>query len=638
MNHKGKWYQGQVQTKIRSLYSHAHRKVLITLLDAFKFRTNTSDEYFILEAIELIKKHRDDSVKYFPDTNLVPIKHVISGEWHSNVIEESGKTIQINRINYEIAVLNTLRDKLRCKLIWIDGAYRYRNPDEDLPQDFDQNREYYFNLMSLPPVAEDFINSLKGKLDLNLKQLNDTILGNEKVKIINKDGGRIKLSPSDAQAEPTNLKKLHHKIQNRWSTINLIDILKEVDLRVGFTNHFHTVASRENISKEALQKRLLLGLYGIGSNAGLKRISAANEDVTYSDLRYVKRRFINSVNIRAAIAEVINNILDIKDARIWGEATTSVACDSTKVSAWDQNLMTEWHTRYRGRGVMIYWHVDTKSTCIYSQLKTCSSSEVGSMIKGILQHCTKMEIDQAYVDTHGQSTVGFAASYLLNFDLLPRLKNLYKQKLYFSSSKHKADYPNIEAILKDAINWNVIEENYDSVVKHMVALKTNIVEPDVLIKRFSNDNYQHPVYKALAEIGKAVKTIFLCRYLMDEALRIEIHEALNVVERLNSIMGFIFYGKLGEISTNHKDDQELSILCLHLLQVCMVYINTLIIQDVLSESEWENILTTADKRALSPLIHAHINPYGLFPLDLKKRIRIIVPDETSNEETDEVTA
>ena len=192
--------------------------------------------------------------------------------------------------------------------------------------------------------------------------------------------------------------------------------------------------------------------------------------------------------------------------------------------------------------------------------------------------------------------------------------------------------------MKDAINWNVIEENYDAVVKHMVALKTNIVEPDVLIKRFSNDNYQHPVYKALAEIGKAVKTIFLCRYLMDESLRIEIHEALNVVERLNSVMGFIFYGKLGEISTNHKDDQELSVLCLHLLQVCMVYINTLIIQEVLSESEWENLLTAADKRVLSPLIHVHINPYGLFPLDLQKRIRIIIPDEANDLGAGEVAA
>lgn len=119
-----------------------------------------------------------------------------------------------------------------------------------------------------------------------------------------------------------------------------------------------------------------------------------------------------------------------------------------------------------------------------------------------------------------------------------------------------------------------------------------------------------------------MKTIFLCRNLSSEELRIEIHESLNVVERLNSIMGFIFYGKLGEISTNKKDDQELAVVCLHLLQVCIVYINTLIIQEVLSDPKWMNKLTPEDKRALTPLIHAHINPYGLFPLDLAQRLII----------------
>lgn len=109
-----------------------------------------------------------------------------------------------------------------------------------------------------------------------------------------------------------------------------------------------------------------------------------------------------------------------------------------------------------------------------------------------------------------------------------------------------------------------------------------------------------------------------------EELRVEINEALNVVERLNSIMGFIFYGKLGEIANNNKEDHELSIVCLHLLQVCMVYINTLIVQQALSEQGWENRLTDEDKRALIPLLHSHINPYGLSPLNLEERLLIEV--------------
>jgi TnpA family transposase len=620
---KGKWYQTQVHLKMHSLYSHAHRRTLLTLLDSLSFKTNLNDSKPLLEAINIIKFNRDSSHEYYSDDIDVPVKNVIPNEWLSLVIIKSENGFQqINRINYEISVLQELKKQLNCKMIWIDGSFRYRDPNHDLPKDFDENREHYYGLLGLPLNADEFIAPRKKELHNNLTSLNDSILHNKKVEIINKDGGHIKISPYEPQAEPVNIKKLHQAIKKEYGTINLIDILKESDLQIEFTNLIQTVASRENIPRETLQFRILLCLYAIGTNTGLKCVSSANEFINYDDLRYVKRRFITVENVRLILVEIINKILDIRDPRIWGTATTSVSCDSKKISVWDQNLMVEWHARYRGRGVMVYWHVDENALCIYSQLKTCSSSEVGSMLKGILQHCTNMEMNQVYSDTHGQSTLAFGVSELLDFDLLPRLKNIYVQKLYYPSPSQKGEYKNLELILKEPINWKLIEDHYDEAIKHVIALKIGTMEPDIFVRRFSKDNYQHPVYRAIIEIGKVSKTNFLCRYLMIEELRIEIHEAQNVVERLNSVMGFIFYGKLGEISTNIKEYQELGIVCLHLLQACMAYINTLIFQKVLSQPEWQNILTPEDKRALNVLFHSHINPYGLFPLDLSKRLGI----------------
>ena len=75
--------------------------------------------------------------------------------------------------------------------------------------------------------------------------------------------------------------------------------------------------------------------------------------------------------------------------------------------------------RYGGPGVMICWHIERRSSYIYSQLKHCSSSEVAAMIEGLLRHCTDAEIDTNYLDTHGASMVGFAFTELLEFRLLP---------------------------------------------------------------------------------------------------------------------------------------------------------------------------------------------------------------------------
>jgi len=67
MKHSGnRWYQSQVNTKVRSLYSHAHRKTLLELLDAFSFQANTSEGRSFLEAIAFIKEHQDLTDTYYP--------------------------------------------------------------------------------------------------------------------------------------------------------------------------------------------------------------------------------------------------------------------------------------------------------------------------------------------------------------------------------------------------------------------------------------------------------------------------------------------------------------------------------------------------------------------------------------------
>lgn len=67
---------------------------------------------------------------------------------------------------------------------------------------------------------------------------------------------------------------------------------------------------------------------------------------------------------------------------------------------------------------------------------------------------------------------------------------------------------------------------------------------------------------------------------------------------------------------------QLSMLTLHLLQNALVYINTLMLQRVLSATAWVTRLTMEDLRALTPLIYAHVSPYGHFLLDMLTRLDI----------------
>lgn len=76
-----------------------------------------------------------------------------------------------------------------------------------------------------------------------------------------------------------------------------------------------------------------------------------------------------------------------------------------------------------------------------------------------------------------------------------------------------------------------------------------------------------------------------------------------------------------------EENQELSVLSLHLLQICLVYINTLMIQRVLQEKHWSGKLTPEDQRALTPLIYSHVTPYGTFRLDMNERLSLLSEPE-----------
>ncbi len=618
----GPAYRKQVQTVMRNSWRSHYRRLLPRLLATLEFRSNNDAHRPVIDALHLLKKYANNKARNYPPDEMVPLDGIVLGPWKDAIYDEDKKGARkVNCVIYEICVLQILRERLRCKEIWVIGASRYRNPDEDLPTDFDSRRGAYYAALRLPQDGKVFIDTLRQEVEHELKKFNEELPGNKHVHLLDRNKGWISLSPLEAQDEPDNLAAMKGELTERWPMTSLLDIFKESDLRINFTDVFRSVTPREGLDRDLLHERLLLSLYGMGSNTGLRRMSSGQPGHTYRDLLYVRHRYITKDCLRQAIALVANAIFHVRLPEIWGEGTTACASDSKKFGAWDQNLMTEWHARYGGPGVMIYWHVERKSTCIYSQLKTCSSSEVAAMIEGVLRHCTEMSVDKQYVDSHGQSEVGFAFCRLLNFQLLPRLKGIHRQKLYCSEAGGAERYPNLRLILSPRpINWDLICQQYDQMVKYATALRIGTAQTEDILRRFTRNNVQHPTYRALAEMGRACKTTFLCRYLGSLALRHEIQEALNVIEHWNNVNDFIRFGKGGDFATNQLEEREISMLALHLLQICLVYINTLMIQRVLEGRDWMSRLTEADRRGLTPLFFGNVNPYGSFRLDMNTRL------------------
>jgi hypothetical protein len=140
----------------------------------------------------------------------------------------------------------------------------------------------------------------------------------------------ISVPQLDKLPEPTNLAALKAEVQRRWGTIDLLDILKNTDLFTGFTDEFVSVATREALPKDVLRRRLLLCLFALGTNMGIRQMVATGEhEEDEGALRRVRASHITRENLRAAIVKVVNATFAARDPRWWGKATTT-ASDSKR--------------------------------------------------------------------------------------------------------------------------------------------------------------------------------------------------------------------------------------------------------------------------------------------------------------------
>ena len=620
---KGPVYRRTVQTTLKASYTNHYRKGLIELLEVLEFRSNNATHRPVVQALELIRRYaKAGNTTYYPLGEHAPVHRGTEGQWADLVYREDTRgRRRVVRMVYEVVTFQALREQLRCKEVWVVGSGRWRDPDEDLPADFEARRAEHYGELRKPRDPEVFIGELRAEMTRELTDLDTTIADLDWVTIAERKAGAIKFTAPDASPEPRNLRQVKNEVARRWDVVPLIDMLKEAVLRTGCLARITAVTGGGTLAPEVLAERLMLAIYAYGTNTGIRSVAGGAHGHTEEEIRYVRRRYLTLEAARQIAVEIANATFAARDTGLWGAGSTAVASDSTHFRAWDQNLFTEWHSRYGGRGILVYWHVERGSVVVHSQTLRASASEVAAMVEGAIRHGTTMSVEGNYVDSHGQSEIGFGVTRLLNVDLLPRIKQINRVKLYRPAAGEPDAYANLAPAMTRPIRWDVIANNYDQVIKYATAIRTGTASTEAILSRFTRAA-SHPAYQAMLEIGRAQRTCFVARYLRDRQLQREIEEGLNVVESWNAANAVIYYGKGGEISTNHREEAEMAALCLRILQASLVYVNTLMLQDVLAEPAWNERLTPADRRGLTPLFWSHVRPYGEVRLDLQARLDI----------------
>lgn len=199
----GSAFREVVHTIMRASYSNHYRRMLPVILDALVFRSNNDAHQPVIDALRLLKTQRDSRQQYFTLEDRIPIDGVVRSKWLDIVVETDGSgTRRINRINYEICVLQALRDGLRSKEIWVEGADRYLNPDDDLPVDFVDKRESYYSALDLVEDPNPFIRELPASMTSALATLHEGLPKNTKLHILQRGPHRLTAGAATGTRQP----------------------------------------------------------------------------------------------------------------------------------------------------------------------------------------------------------------------------------------------------------------------------------------------------------------------------------------------------------------------------------------------------------------------------------------------------
>ena len=142
-------FRAQVRTVLTGSYSHYYRRMLPTLLGALEFKCNNTAYRPVMDALDVLARYAGVSnrVKHYERADRVPLTGVMPEAWRTAVAGEKGR---VDRIGYELCVLAALRDALRRREIYVTGAARWRNPEEDLPTDFEDTRDAHYENLRQP--------------------------------------------------------------------------------------------------------------------------------------------------------------------------------------------------------------------------------------------------------------------------------------------------------------------------------------------------------------------------------------------------------------------------------------------------------------------------------------------------------
>jgi TnpA family transposase len=437
-------------------------------------------------------------------------------------------------------------------------------------------------------------------------------------RINNGENLRIKKkSDGTLQFKTPTKEEIEGDILNLYPTervISLYEAMETVNRSCHFLEAFELFRA-SNVREKAPDKVFFAAIMALGCNLGIGRMAKTAKHISESTLDTTVRNYFLSSNLEKANDRICALMNRMSISKLFKQQPkTHTSSDGQKYYMELDSIHANYSSKYFGKekGITIYSFLSSIHQLFYSTVFSAGDRESWYVLNGLF-HNDVVSSDVHSTDTHGSSDIVFAITNLLRIDFQPRIKEFYKQKLYGVAGLTLDQELDFLINTGGNINTDIIAQQWDQILRLLVSLKLKHTTPSVILNRLNSYALQNPLYQALKELGKLVRTIFLLRYMDDEKMRQRIEGQLQKMESAQQLGKAVCYGNDGVLQFANKEELLVLEGCKRLLEnviICWNYLHLTRLLVKATPAERKVILDTLPH--ISTVAWQHFNLQGIF--------------------------
>ena len=452
-------------------------------------------------------------------------------------------------------------------------------------------------------------------LDFNLKRLAYRARAGQ-LEGVRLEGGTLIVTPTDSDV-PAAAEELNVEITEMYPLVEVPDLLRDVHDWTGFVDQFTHVRTGDaprNVSA------MLAGVLADGTNLGPKRMASASKGISAHQIGWMRTFHARSETYRAAQACITDAHTGHPHSCLWGNGTTA--------SSDGQFFRTSDRAAKRGDvnlhygsepGSKFYSHLSDQYGYFSILPISPTESEAAYVLDGLFDQDTILDIQEHFTDTGGASDHVFGLFALIGKRFAPRLRNLKDRKLH---TFEKADaYSALTSHIGAPIDTGLILDHWNDLLHLATSISTLFVVPSTILKKFSASPKESHLAKALREVGRIERSMFMIEWYSSSALRRRCQAGLNKGEAAHKLKRAVFFHERGEIRDRSFESQAFRASGLNLVVSAIVHWNTVYLDRAVThlKREGRNIPDMLLKH-VSPLSWEHINLTGIYTWDTEHQM------------------